>query len=48
MKGSDRTNVAGSVFASYRNNKFKFRNELSVNMNKSETLLMVRLQNIQN
>ena len=35
MKGSDRTNVAGSVFASYRNNKFKFRNELSVNMNKS-------------
>ena len=35
MKGSDRENVAGSVFASYRNNRFRFRNELSVNINRS-------------
>lgn len=35
MKGSDRETIAGSVYTSYRNNRFKFRNELSVNMNKS-------------
>lgn len=35
MKGSDRENVAGSVYASYRNKRFRFRNELSVTMNKS-------------
>lgn len=35
MKGSDRENVAGSVYASYRNKRFRFRNELSVTMNNS-------------
>lgn len=35
MKGSERENVAGSVYASYRNKRFRFRNELSVNLNKS-------------